>query len=412
MTTDGIEIERLAQGGDGVGHLPDGRVIFVPEAFPGERVEVEIVKQKKRWARGRLVSVVDPSPHRLDRPGCPHDGVCGGCTFRLLDYDEEFRAKVEAARDALQRIGKFDVPSGTSHPARSADGYRIRARLHVRRGKTGYFTGGSRDVFGLHECPALDARLQRILAGVVSALRVVQQAEVKIETADRDSAVVLVDSRYPVVDEVLDELNALDGVRGVRLDDPNGVRRRGDPTVSTLEALGLSSEVRMPPGLFRQSNAQMNDVLRQLVVRRTGSAERLVELFSGAGNFTFALVDAFARIDAYESSPRAVGLGNSIAESCDASHVRFHAMDLEREGPRGLEGATILLDPPRTGADAVVNHLGSRPVERIVYVSCDPATLARDLRTLVGFGWAVESVDFVDMFPRTPHLESVAVVQR
>ncbi len=407
-----VHVERLAQGGDAVAHLSDGCVVFIPQAFPGEDVRIEVVQRKKTWAKGRVVEIIEPSPHRLDDPGCPHDDVCGGCTFRLLDYAEEFRAKVEAARDTLQRIGKFEVPGGDELAAAAPDAYRVRARLHVHKGQTGYYQGGSNAVFTLKHCPALDPRLSRIVDGLAGALRTVTKADVSIETADEEKAVVLVESEHPVADEVLDEIAGLHGVVGARLDDPDGTRVRGKPAVTTGEALGVETSVRLRPGLFRQSNAQMNPVLREQVRKRIGSGERLIELFAGSGNFTFAVADRFESIQAHEYDEAAVKYGNTIAGALGHDHVRFREIDLDVAAPEDADGATILLDPPRTGAAGAVKRLGNSDADRIVYVSCDAATLARDLRTLTGFGWTIESVDFVDMFPRTPHLEVIAVAVR
>lgn len=400
-----VRIERIAQGGEGLGHLPDGRVVFVPRAVPGDLVRVAIETSKKRWARGRIVELLDPSPDRIEA-GCPHFDACGGCAFQHLDYRTEFEAKVAAAEDAFRRIARADLPVGRRLAAGTPTAYRIRARLRGDGRALGYVGPRSNRPFDLRACPILVPELQDVLVHLRGTLRVV--GEVEIEAAgDAEVVVIVPDS---TATGTLTAIVSHPAIRGARTRD--GARSAGDPSVTAAAVLGVDLPLRIPAGRFRQSNGPQTQVLRDLVAERLGRAQTLVELFAGSGSFTFGLVDRFDRIDAWELDPEAVAIGNDVAAALGLAQVRFGAIDLGAQLPAIPPGATVLLDPPRTGAAAVCAQLGHAAPARLVYVACDVGTLARDAATLLQQGYALESLDLVDMFPRTAHIEAVLTLGR
>lgn len=399
-----VRIERLAHGGDGISHLSDGRVVFVPRALPGDVVEIVVERSRKRWARARIVSVVTPSPSRIPA-GCPHFDVCGGCAFQHVDYAVELAEKTAAARQAFGRIAGIDVPDGEEHRASATSGYRIRARLHGDGTHVGYHAAGSHDVFDLETCPVLDPGLQAALGELTKAARGFR-GELAIETAGGGELVVSLQG--DATPKLLDRLAAVPGVRGVVADEVT----RGEPRVDTSVALGVGVDGTVAAGRFRQSNGPMTPVLRDVVLRRVGSGDRLVELYAGSGSFTFALAPHFRSIHAWEADDEAVRTGAALARALGHGHVVFASTDLGVDVPRIGPDAVVLLDPPRTGAQMVCGALGGSRASKIVYVSCDVGTAARDARELVAGGWTLTSFDLVDMFPRTPHIEAVATFRR
>lgn len=395
-----VKIATLANGGDGVGKLDDGRIVFVPRGLPEDEVRIVLEKDKKRWARGRIVEVTHPSPHRISSK-CAHFEACGGCAFQHLKYGAEFDEKSEAAREAMRRIAKIELPEGRAIRAVATSGYRIRARLHCDGKSLGYHGRGSHSVFALRSCPVLVPSLDRVLADLSVAVRGAV-GEVLIETAGDEEVVVVLRGEFE--QQHAEAVFALGSVRGVRL----GATRLGSPEVDALEAWNLDADGALEAGRFRQANAQMGPVLRSLAVERAGAGEVVVEFFAGSGNFTHALAASYGEVRAYELDPIAVELGQQIA----APNTTFHAMNLDAEVPEIPAGSTVLLDPPRAGAPVVCDAIAAANPARVVYVSCDVATLARDTRPLVDGGLELASFDLVDMFPRTPHIEVIATFAR
>ncbi len=401
-----VHIESLANGGDGVSHLDDGRVVFVPRAFIGDHVEIEIVRSQKRWARARLISVLVPSEDRIE-PGCQHFDRCGGCAFQHVAYEAEFPRKAAAAVEAFARISRHETPPGERIAATSSSGYRIRTRLHAARGRLGYVAPGTHDIFDVEACPVLDPRLNRRLPALRDAVRG-QTGEVAIETAGAGEVVVVLNGAFD--DGCAHRVLAIEGVRGVRIAPDHTIV--GTPTVAASEAIGVDCTVPFSAGRFRQSNASMTPQLRDLVQRRLAGGSALVEYFAGSGSFTFALGAQYDQIQAFELDPAAVALGNQIAAAIGQKHVHFAEADLTRDPPPIAAGHDVLLDPPRTGALELVRWIATSEARRVVYVSCDVGTLARDARVLLDAGFAVDTFDLVDMFPRTAHIEAVATFSR
>ena len=400
-----VTVTGLAQGGEAVGRLTDGCVVFVAGALPGEVVELKVVQRKKRWARGELLRVVEPARDRIGSD-CPHDSVCGGCTFRHARYEAELAAKVAAGRDTLARLGGLSLDHVTVHAAVQPDAYRVRVSLHVRDGRLGFFESGSHAVFDIDaRCRAVDPRISRVMGALRPVAQSMGRGGIFVETADADSVVATIHGDADRT--TLETLAAVEGIRGVRQRD----LVFGEYAVNSAEAFGIESDHDVPPERFRQSNGPMAGLLRDLVKERCGAGTELVELYAGSGNFTFAVRDRFETIRAWELDSDAVRVGNELASVLAAPHVVFGVADLDNELSGVEAGSVVLLDPPREGAARVCERLATTHAARIVYVSCDVATLARDLKKLQ-FGFRIVSVDFVDMFPRTAHLEAIAVLER
>jgi 23S rRNA (uracil1939-C5)-methyltransferase len=378
-----LRIDSLAAGGDGVGRAPDGRVVFVPGTAPGDRVRVRIVDQRARHARGRVVELVAPGPARTD-PVCAVFGACGGCTWQHVAYPAQLEAKAAILRDALERIGKLPVPGELRvEPSPAPYAYRGRARVLVAGGRVGFRRLRSHALCATARCPVL-------VPGLETRLR---------ELAEHPPAR---DGEWELT------AGAEGATRAVPLPDDGG----GEPILVGVGA----DRLRVSPGVFVQSNALLLETLAAAVAEAAGGGELALELFAGAGLLTLGLARRFARVVAVEGSRAAAA---DLAASCRAAglaNVEVVAEPVERaldagRLPVGADAA--VLDPPRAGLPpGSVEALVRLEPQRIVVVSCDPGTLARDAAFLRAEGFALVALRGFDLFPQTPHVEALAVLER
>jgi 23S rRNA (uracil1939-C5)-methyltransferase len=432
-----IEIQRMTHEGEGIGYLSDGRIAFVPGGLPGETVEVEIDELKSSFARAKVLKILDEADARVE-PDCPYFEDCGGCQFWHADYDAEVEWKLEAAYETIKRIGKVELPEPTLRQAPTDRRYRTRTTMHRRRTdepgqseKTwdvGFFRAKSNELVPIKDCLIASETVNKVRRLIEPALEDVGGVDIIIETASDESAVVTLLSEDieredvpPSLKEFAETLGELDEIRGIRITGGDRDLVLGDVTVDADQVIGAPvSEARFPSTLFRQANQKMNRVLIDIVQEMTqqSGAQSVIELFSGAGNLSFGLVDTIQQLDGYEINGAAVEAANGQASKLEEDFA-FHEVDLNKSLDQkeiaALEDFDLLLmDPPRTGADDIAQELSNSPEapDEIVYVSCDPACLGRDLKYLAEGGWECERIDLIDMFPRTGHVEIAAKLQR
>ena len=372
-----IVIESLAAGGDGVGHDASGRVVFVPFTAPGDRVRVAIVEERARFARGTLEELLEPSPLRA-LPQCGVYGACGGCTWQHLDYAAQLEAKRQILAGALERIAKLGVGELEVTPSPSPYRYRSRTRVVAKDGRVGYRRRGSHDLCPTSRCPVLVPELDAELARL--AAREPQAAEEWELVAGAGGATRATPLRWPLP---------------------------GEPKLE-LEVCG--DRLAFSPGVFVQGNALLLDALARAVHEAAGSGACAVELFAGAGFFTLGLARRFRRLVAVESEGRAVADLRANLARAGLDNVEVLGGRAEVVLARIGEAEVVVLDPPRTGLPPGLLEAIQAP--RVVYVSCDPATLARDLAGLAARGWALEALRGFDLFPQTPHVEALATMAR
>ncbi|MHB8835759.1 MAG: class I SAM-dependent RNA methyltransferase [Candidatus Methylomirabilia bacterium] len=418
-----LVIDRLAAGGDGVGRI-GAKVAFAAQTAPGDEVEVEICAERRTWCRARVLRLVKPGPDRVTAP-CRSFGACGGCDWQHLAYPAQLTAKRSIVEDALRRIGRLDPPAiAPTLPSPLEFGYRHRARLHVaRRGGAavfGFFRPGSHDVVAIESCPVLHPALEGILGVLAETGRRHPPAfapcrEARLDTGWDGAAVRLLfrgGQGEPVGLPGAAAQAARDAAaaRGIRLllDDS-----RGEPL-----ALGPGPDALVTTGeTFTQINLRQNQALVELAIALGApvAGEEVLDLCCGLGNLALpaaargALVtgvdlDAQAIVQAQENARR---LGRA------ANFVRDDVV----EAVRALAGAgrgfpLVLLNPPRAGAREAVAALPALSPSRVVVVSCDPATLARDAAVLAASGYTLDAVRPVDLFPQTAHVESVTLFRR
>lgn len=376
-----LTIERLAAGGDGVGRDASGRVVFVPFTAPGDRIQATIEERRARFARGRLERLLASGPSRVE-PRCPAFGDCGGCTWQHVAYETQREAKEAILRDALERLGGLALPGPVAiEPCPAPYGYRGRTRVLAKGGRVGYRRRRSHALCAVRRCPVLVPALEAALAA-------------------------LADER-PAATAEWELVAGAEGVRATPLVQP----LPRDPRVE-LEVAG--ERIAASPGVFVQATPALFASLAEAVHTAAGRGALGLELFAGAGFFSVGLARRFTRLVVVESEGRAVAdLRHNLARS-GCPDVEILGGRAERVLCASRLGATpdaAVLDPPRTGLPrgALESLLALAP-KRLVYVSCEPSTLARDLSGFCRGGYRVASVRGFDLFPQTPHVEAVAVL--
>lgn len=378
-----IQIERILPGGVGLGHA-GGKTVFVSLAAPGDHVRVQVEREQGNVLFASVVEVLTPSPVRVEPP-CPYFGRCGGCDFQQLTYEAQLAAKADIISDCLHRIARLDhVPPITVHPSPKQWRYRVRATWQIDQEKRdiGYYERGSRRVCDVEYCAVLLPELQ--------------------ETLERVRA-----KEWLELPENLKHLDAVRGEKDVSL----------SPAFAEFETNELSLQVgnevyHYNAESFFQINPALMPELIEFALNDAGG-ETALDLYCGVGLFTLPLARRFGKVTGVESNPVAARFARKNLEQAGLLNGRILTANVA--GGLRNSGAVdfILLDPPRAGAESVVikGMLDLHPA-RIAYVSCDPATLARDLKKLLAGGYGIESIAGFDLFPQTHHVETVVLLRR
>jgi 23S rRNA (uracil1939-C5)-methyltransferase len=415
-----VSIESLAGGGAGVGRI-DGKVVFVPLTAPGDLVKVEITADRRSFFLGRLREVVEASEKR-DTPVCALFGSCGGCQWQHLRYGEQLLAKGDLLRNALLRIGGN---TGTGPidviPSPLAYGYRHRCRIQVahRRGKivSGFFRAGSHEVVPVGECPVLHEPLRRLLphlTRILSAQRRALRDLRGLELASDWSGGLARLSFLGTVARLSppwllrEELARAARDEGVELVFP-GKDERG-------LALGEGERGLLSTGeTFTQVNLRQNVNLVREVLSLAGAVrgEETLDLYCGIGNLSIPLAEAGATVFGVDSNPSSIRCARENAARLGVKNISYRRGKAEEAvadlAGEGKEFGVVVMNPPRSGARETVRALPSLSAPRIVMISCDPATFARDTALLGEGGYRLESLRALDLFPQTFHVETAAL---
>ena len=439
-----LDITGYTAEGLGVARLEDGRVVFVPNTIRGERWQVQLLKVNKNVAWGRAVKPVLESPSRVPSD-CPHSGPCGGCQFRHMTYAEELEAKRQRVEDALRRVGGVDIAVDTIHGAEDTHRYRNKVQFPVAQGKTGVHVGlfraRSHDVIDVEDCllqprwvNELGRELKRWMErGSVPAYDektgrgLVRHLYVRTNRAGESLVCVVVNGKklpdeMGLVRVLRDREPGLVGVvLNVNQKDTNVIL--GD-SYRTLwgrdwleeELCGLTFRLSVPS--FFQINRAQTEVLygRALDFAALTGGETVLDLYCGIGTISLTMAKKAGKVIGAEIVPEAIedakenavrnGVTNAEFFCGDAGEVAFKLTS------EGVRPDVICVDPPRKGlAPDVPDILADMAPERIVYVSCDPATLARDVKRLGERGYKAVKAEAVDLFPRTQHVESVVLLE-
>ncbi|MEO5342285.1 MAG: 23S rRNA (uracil(1939)-C(5))-methyltransferase RlmD [Gammaproteobacteria bacterium SHHR-1] len=428
-----ITIENLSHDGRGVAHR-DGKTLFIPGTLVGERVRFRYSARHRRFDLGCLLEVLDASPDRVE-PRCPHVAICGGCSLQHQSVAAQIRDKQQVLLEACKRIGK--VEPGQVLPPLIPDqhwGYRKKARLGVKwvakkgRVLVGFREKGSGLIADIHSCAVLDARIgQRLdaLSELIGGLSIPHRiAQIEVAIGDGEPVLVL-RNLEPLTDSDQQRLCAFAQQQGLRM----GMQPAGPESILPLCGAGdlgldycipqADVRIRFQPSDFTQVNSDINRqmIAQALALLDPGAEDRVLDLFCGLGNFSLPLARRAGQVVGVEGDAGLVQRARQNAQDNGLANVAFYSADLY--APLGqapwLEQrfSKALLDPPRSGAAEVLELLPRLGVERLVYVSCYPATLARDAGVLVHqLGYRLVSAGVMDMFPHTAHVESIALFQR
>jgi 23S rRNA (uracil1939-C5)-methyltransferase len=375
-----LRIDALAAGGDGVGRTAEGRVVFVPLTAPGDLVRARLTALHPRYAYAEIEEIVLPSPSRV-APPCSVFGECGGCSWQHMDYAAQCEAKRRIAEDALVRVGKLALPGPmTMRPSPQPYGYRARARVAVQAGRVGYRRRQSNALCAVETCPVLAPSADAVLRALVQG-RPKRDGEWEI-AAGADAA----------------------RAHAVGADAP------------AFELAVGEDRLRVSAGVFFQANPALHGALVEAVVRAAGRGALALELHAGCGFFTLGLARAFERVIAVEADAAAAAdLRHNLARA-GLANVEVATERVESALAKRLAALrpdALVLDPPRTGLPrGAVERIRALAPARIAYLSCDPATLARDLAALVARGYALEGAEAFDLFPQTPHVEVLVGLRR
>jgi 23S rRNA (uracil1939-C5)-methyltransferase len=421
-----LKIEKMVYGGDGLARLEGGKAVFLPFVLPGEEVSATILKEKSSFARATVDQVLHASEKRV-KAQCPYFGECGGCHYQHTGYQSQLELKGSILRETLLRNAKLEWKGDIIAHSAEPWNYRNRTRLKVRGGTdfaVGYHRFASHDLLPIIECPISSPTVNRVIQQLweIGATGAVPPGLTEIEmfVDNADSRLLLELIHKPGakgIREFAGELQTrVPNVQGVGLFEETHGSASGPPELkdtvgnpTLLYQIGEKS-FRVSAGSFFQTNRFLiNDLVKTVVGDFFGNIA--LDLYSGVGLFANHLAKRFSQVFAVESGPAsAADLQTNVLKN-----VVPVKTEVEQFLPRclNMHPDVVVVDPPRAGLGAkVAQLLAALRVKRISYVSCDPATLARDMRVLLETGYHVEEVHLVDLFPQTFHLETVIRLAR
>ncbi len=431
-----LTIEKLIYGGEGLARTPadaEGRsmAVFVPFVLPGERVKAEIAPGKAGFARGSVSHWIERSPQRIDA-ACPYFQQCGGCQYQHIPYERQLEYKAEILRETLRRIAKIELQSEIRLHSSPPWNYRNRTRLQVRTTPefaVGYFRFGSHEFLPVGQCPISSPLVNRVMARLnelkgCECPREVEEIEVFADAADESMLAwafcgqgAVQKSLLRWAETVRSNVPPIAGVtffpsrRKSEEEEPADSKALTQSGAGELLYRAKDTEYRVSAGSFFQVNRHL---LNEMVATVTGAAsgELALDLYAGVGLFSAALARIFHHIFAVEASQTSYrDLVHNAPANVKAVHGRTE--DSLRNWPAQKRPDLVVLDPPRAGVGkAVCRMLVELGAPRVRYVSCDPATLARDLVPLLAAGYRIEEAHLFDLFPQTFHIESVMLLAR
>ncbi len=421
-----ITVERLVYGGSGLGHLK-GKVVFVPFTLPEERVEVRIEESKKRYDKGLIVNIIDPSPRRISAP-CPYFGRCGGCHWQHIAYSDQLSFKEDIFQETLARIAHVAaakilpiIPSPLSF------GYRNRIRLHVKKGRIGFFGPHSHQIVEIDCCQVAHPLINQVIKQIrddlsLSSLQKLSQMEI-VASPEEGKGIAVLHTVRPLspaeATPVRLQFDRIADIKTCIIQEPNGFMALEDLTRNEILKFFVREEDSLTyflyPGVFSQVNMAQNNTLITTIMEwaEISPKHKVLDMFCGMGNFTLPMAKKVKEVTGIETHPLSIknAIFNQMANGLD--NITF----LREEVAVGLDVLIrdrksfdlIVIDPPRKGCGHIIKKLSRLNPSKILYVSCDPATLARDANYLRAEGFDLVRSQPLDMFPQTYHIESLSL---
>lgn len=443
-----LKIDSLAYGGEGVGKH-EGMTVFVADAAPGDTLKVEIVSAKKNFAKGEIVEIVEPSPDRV-KPFCALANACGGCQWQHIDYPAQLKAKKQIVEDSLNRIGKLDIPVNDVIPSPDIKEYRCKIQYPTAQTKVskrflmGYFKKGTHDIVNIKYCPIQPDTVNKIAEFIkeqalilgLSAYHekshrgLIRHTVFRYSSSDKNMLLIFVINAK----EVPEELNELANLVKNQFGDIVGVLASfntaksnvifGDTTVllrgqDFIEENLEGRKFKISAGSFFQVNppsaVNIFNTVKNIIEERL-KTPTLLDVYSGVGSFSIWLKDIASKITAIEEYPAAVSDAKENITLNDAQNINIiegnAQVALTELVEKNEKFDAVILDPPRKGCEPeAIEAVAQLADKYIIYVSCNPATLARDLKILKEKGFTPEFAQPVDMFCHTYHIESIVVLK-
>lgn len=415
-------ISSIAFGGSGI-LRHDGLVVFVPFTAQGDTVTVELTSRKKNFATGKLLSLTHPSPSRIT-PRCPHFGTCGGCQLQHLDYPAQLDAKRSFILDTLQRIGNIPLQDLPLHPAKDQWHYRRHIRLTLRKSVTGFMAGyigfDPAQFVLTQQCPIFLEPYNRLLETLVPFLSAlsnqgIEEGSVRLIKTHTDKFLLAfhfsptLPQNHTIAQQLLPQNPSW---QGILMHSPREKRHWGDVSCQ-IEVLGLKAHF-SPFGFVQIHPEQSEHLYRAILSTIDSTTTNILDLYCGIGITSLLFARAGKKVIGIESHPETLFLAKKNAALNHINNVQFLEGKAESHGVtilKKMRPDTVLCNPPRTGLDPVLlEALCAEKPHTLLYISCMPATLARDLKKLVLAGYTLQSIQGFDMFPQTTHVETLAVL--
>lgn len=417
-----VTISSMAFKGYGVSRL-DRQVIFIPYSVTGDEAWIELVEQKRNYSMGNLKNLIVPSPWRTE-PECSYFETCGGCQWQHIDAIKQAEIKKDILQQILQRLGgQKEIPPVTVISSPKSYGYRVRVQLKVMKKALGYYRAGSHRIVDIDHCPISHPLINQIISILRverSFLPLLKEVEIRISPEEARGVLVLQPLSFQQAKNFAgDLLRDHTILKGAVIRGNEGFTSLGESVMTYSVSLGQrgkkgSLKFRVSPGSFFQVNLEQNQALIQTVLQfgAPNEEKRVLDLYAGIGNFTHPFALAAKEVVGVEENRAAVqdarfnARENGI-ERCDMLHGRVEEVlkRWARETPD-----LVVLDPPRTGGKKIVRRIAGLKPRKIVYVSCEPTTLSRDLRLFAESGYSLKELSLIDMFPQTYHMEVVALL--
>ncbi len=402
-----VKIDKLSYGGAGIG-TADGKIVFVKRGLPGDVVEVEIIKDKKNFSLARVKSIITPSVGRVE-PGCPVFGRCGGCQWQDLEYKTQLAEKHKIVRESVERLGGIkETEIHPVVPSPDVYGYRSRIVLSVLKKGKGFsvcfFEEGSERKIPIESCPVANDRINECIERVSQFFTHGNSLpghpdKVYIASGDEKTGITI-------------------SFRNKR----NKSKRNFDPVSMVITGrketeIGLTTHGKIlfsVPSLFMQSNIKVSRLMADTLLDWTESsgAQYVLDLFCGFGNFTIPVaghVHSITGVDSNRLATKYAHKNSSLNGVTNAEFITDEANRFLKKAPRHFD--TVILDPPREGAKDCMEPIEKMRPEIIIYISCNPATLARDLGMLCSYGYGIKQIKPFDMFPHTFHIECMVLLE-
>ncbi len=402
----------------------DRKVLFVPYSVTGDEAWVEVVEERKDYSIGKIKTLIKPSPWRTSAP-CPYFGVCGGCQWQHIDNSIHGDLKKAILTDILRRIGgQKEIPPIRVIPSPKSYGYRIRVQLKTEQNALGYFKERSHQIVDIESCPIAHPLVNQLISLLREhrpSLSPFEEVEINVSAGEGKGVLVFHSLAFSEKMKHFARglLQGLSILKGVAIRGKSRFASFGDPFLTfpvspdpSRVKKGLS--LRTSQGSFSQVNPEQNQALVRTVLElgNANAGESVLDLYAGVGNFTLPLALAAREVLGVEENAKAVEDALLNIEKNEVPRCRIVQGRVEEVLRNWNEQRPdlVVLDPPRTGAKEVAGRIAGLKPKRIVYVSCDPTTLSRDLRLLSEKGYSLKEASLIDMFPQTYHMEVVALL--